>query len=146
MRKDGILQVVKATLAALIFSLVFVIIFTLIIQLASVKASVIKPVNQVFKIIAVAVGGLLFIRGEKGFLKGAIAGLASVLLSYVLFGIMVVRRQLDICVGNSPRERRGNNYGHNSRKHKKIVKILDFLACIFYNNRISECLRRFYYD
>ncbi|MCI8368112.1 MAG: TIGR04086 family membrane protein [Clostridia bacterium] len=88
MRKDGILQVVKATLAALIFSLVFVIIFTLIIQLASVKASVIKPVNQVFKIIAVAVGGLLFIRGEKGFLKGAIAGLASVLLSYVLFGII----------------------------------------------------------
>lgn len=88
MRKDGILQVVKATLAALIFSLVFLIIFTLIIQLASVKASVIKPVNQVFKIIAVAVGGLLFIRGEKGFLKGAIAGLASVLLSYVLFGII----------------------------------------------------------
>lgn len=88
MRKDGILQVVKATLAALIFSLVFVIIFTLIVQLASVKASVIKPVNQVFKIIAVAVGGLLFIRGEKGFLKGAIAGLASVLLSYVLFGII----------------------------------------------------------
>lgn len=88
MRKDGILQVVKATLAALIFLLVFVIIFTLIIQLASVKASVIKPVNQVFKIIAVAVGGLLFIRGEKGFLKGAIAGLASVLLSYVLFGII----------------------------------------------------------
>ena len=88
MRKDGILQVVKATLAALIFSLVFVIIFTLIIQLASVKASVIKSVNQVFKIIAVAVGGLLFIRGEKGFLKGAIAGLASVLLSYVLFGII----------------------------------------------------------
>lgn len=88
MRKDGILQVVKATLAALIFSLVFVIIFTLIIQLASVKASVIKPVNQVFKIIAVAVGGLLFIRGEKGFLKGAIAGFASVLLSYVLFGII----------------------------------------------------------
>lgn len=41
-----------------------------------------------FKIIAVAVGGLLFIRGEKGFLKGAIAGLASVLLSYVLFGII----------------------------------------------------------
>ena len=88
MRKDGILQVVKATLAALIFSLVFVIIFTLIIQLASVKASVIKPVNQVFKIIAVAVGGLLFIRGEKGFLKGAIAGLASVLLAYVLFAII----------------------------------------------------------
>ncbi|MDE6075252.1 MAG: DUF3792 family protein, partial [Clostridia bacterium] len=83
MRKDGILQVVKATLAAIVFSLVFVIVFTLIIQLASVSSGVIKPVNQVFKVIAIAVGGLLFIRGEKGFVKGAIAGLASVLLSYL---------------------------------------------------------------
>lgn len=88
MRKDGVLQVVKATLATVIFSLVFVIAFTLIIQLASVNSGVIKPVNQVFKIIAIAVGGLLFIRGEKGFLKGAIAGLLSVLLSYVLFAII----------------------------------------------------------
>ena len=88
MRKDGILQVVKATLAALVFSLVFVIVFTLIIQLASVSSGVIKPVNQVFKVIAIAVGGLLFIRGEKGFIKGAIAGLASVLLSYLLFAVI----------------------------------------------------------
>lgn len=88
MRKDGVLQVVKATLATLIFSLVFVIAFTLIIQLASVRPEVIKPVNQVFKIIAIAFGGLLFIRGEKGFLKGAVAGLLSVLLSYVLFSII----------------------------------------------------------
>ena len=88
MRKDGVLQVVKATLATLIFSLVFVIAFTLVIQLASVKSGIIKPVNQVFKIIAIAFGGLLFIRGEKGFIKGAVAGLASVLLSYVLFAII----------------------------------------------------------
>ncbi len=88
MRKDGILQVVKATLAALVFSLVFVIVFTLIIQLASVSSGVIKPVNQVFKVIAIAVGGLLFIRGEKGFIKGAVAGLASVLLSYLLFAVI----------------------------------------------------------
>ena len=88
MRKDGVLQVVKATLATVVFSLVFVIIFTLIIQLASVKSSVIKPVNQVFKIIAIAVGGLLFIRGEKGFLKGGIAGLLSAVLSYLLFAII----------------------------------------------------------
>lgn len=88
MRKDGVLQVVKATLATVVFSLIFVIVFTLIIQLASVKSSVIKPVNQVFKTIAIAVGGLLFIRGEKGYLKGAVAGLASVLISYVLFAII----------------------------------------------------------
>lgn len=88
MRKDGVLQVVKATLATVVFSLVFVMVFTLVIQLATVNSSVIKPVNQVFKIIGIAVGGLLFIRGEKGFLKGALAGLFSVLVCYVLFGII----------------------------------------------------------
>lgn len=88
MVKNSIFQVVKATLAAIVFSLVFVLVFTLIIQLASVSSNVIKPVNQVFKIIAIAVGTLLFIRGDKGFLKGGIAGLLSVLLTYFLFGII----------------------------------------------------------
>lgn len=85
MGKEITLQVVKSTLAAIIFSLVFVLLFTLIIQLASVNSAVIKPVNQVFKIIAIAAGCLIFIKGEKGFLKGGIAGLAAVLLTYVLF-------------------------------------------------------------
>ena len=88
MRKEVALQVVKSTLAAIIFSLVFVLIFTLIVQLASLSVGVIKPVNQVFKILAISVGCLIFVRGEKGFLKGGIAGLCSVLLTYVLFGII----------------------------------------------------------
>ena len=46
----------------------------------SLSPSVIKPVNQVFKILSVVAGGLIFIRGEKGWLKGIIYGLAAVLL------------------------------------------------------------------
>lgn len=88
MRKEGIFQVIKATLGAVVFSLAFVLVFTLIIQLASLSSAVIKPVNQIFKIIAVAVGCMLFVRGEKGFLKGGIAGLFSVVLTYVLFGLI----------------------------------------------------------
>ncbi len=85
MFKDAALQVLKATLAAIVFSLVFVLVFTLIIHLASLSANVIMPVNQVFKTIAVATGCLLFIKGEKGYLKGAVAGLFSIVLSYLLF-------------------------------------------------------------
>ncbi len=88
MRKEAVFQIVKATLAALVFSLVFVLLFTLIIKLANVSAGVIKPVNQVFKTVAIAVGGLLFIRGEKGIIKGAVYGLCAVLLCYVLFSII----------------------------------------------------------
>lgn len=88
MNKESVLQIVKATLASLLFSLVFVLVFTLIIQLCSLSGSVIKPVNQVFKILSIAFGGLIFIRGERGFIKGAVFGLVAVIASYVLFGII----------------------------------------------------------
>ena len=78
--KKHVFQVIKATSAAVIISLVFVLVFTVIIQFCSLSPSVIKPVNQVFKILSVVAGGLIFIRGEKGWLKGIIYGLAAVLI------------------------------------------------------------------
>lgn len=88
MLKESSLQIAKATLAAVLFSLVYVLIFTLIIRLAQLSSGVIKPVNQIFKIIAIIIGGMLFIRGEKGYLKGAIAGLCTVILTYILFSVI----------------------------------------------------------
>lgn len=87
MRKN-IFQIVKAAAAAVIFSLLFVLIFTLIIQLFSLPAGAVKPVNQVFKIVSIAAGGLLFIRGDKGLIKGAIYGLIAVVLTYLLYGLI----------------------------------------------------------
>ena len=87
MRKS-IFQIVKAAAAAVIISLAFVLIFTLIIQLFSLPLDAVKPVNQVFKIISIAAGGLIFIRGEKGLIKGAIYGLAAVLVTYLLYGLL----------------------------------------------------------
>lgn len=84
--RGHIFQILKAVLAAIIFSLVFVLVFTVIIQLFSLPAGVIKPVNQVFKILSVIFGGLLFIRGEKGLLKGAVYGVVAVLVTYLLYG------------------------------------------------------------
>ena len=85
MRKD-IFQIVKAAAAAVIVSLVFVLIFTLIIQLFSLSPNAVKPVNQVFKILSIVAGGLIFIRGEKGWLKGIIYGLIAVIVTYLLYG------------------------------------------------------------
>lgn len=87
MRKN-IFQIVKAAAAAVIISLLFVLVFTLVIQLFSLSAGVIKPVNQVFKILSIAAGGLIFIRGEKGWIKGIIYGLIAVLLTYLLYGLI----------------------------------------------------------
>ncbi len=86
MRKNAVLQVLKATCAAVVISLAFVLVFTFIIQVASLSSAVIKPVNQVFKTLAIAAGGLMFLRGEKGLLKGAVYGVCAVLITYVLFG------------------------------------------------------------
>ena len=86
--RDNIFQVIKATLAATIFSLVCVLIFSFIIGLFSLSAGIVKPVNQVFKIIAIAIGGILFIRGGRGLIKGAIYGVCAVLVTYLLFAVI----------------------------------------------------------
>lgn len=88
MAKEISLQVIKATLFAVVFSLVYVLVFTLIIYLTQLNQTVIKPVNQVFKIIAIVLGSLLFIRGQKGYLKGIIVGLTAVLAEYLVFSII----------------------------------------------------------
>lgn len=85
MRKD-IFQIVKAAAAAIIVSLLFVLIFTLIIQLFSLPLDAVKPVNQVLKILSIIAGGLIFIRGDKGWLKGIIYGLIAVVATYLLYG------------------------------------------------------------
>ncbi len=86
--RENIFQILKATLAAAIFSLVCVLIFSFIIGVFSLSTDIIKPVNQVFKIIAIAVGGVLFIRGGRGLIKGAIYGVCAVVITYLLFAII----------------------------------------------------------
>ncbi len=61
MRKN-IFQVVKASAAAVIISLLFVLVFTLIIQFCSLSVGVIKPVNQVFKILSIIAVGTTSVR------------------------------------------------------------------------------------
>lgn len=93
MRKN-IFQILKASAAAVVVSLLFVLVFTLIIQLFSLPLGVVKPVNQVFKILSIAIGGLIFIRGDKGWLKGIIYGLIAVIITYLLYG--AISRSLSI--------------------------------------------------
>lgn len=86
--RENVFQISKAVLAAIIFSLAFVLIFTLIIQLFDVPIQAVKPVNQVFKILAIATGGIIFIRGDNGLLKGLIYGVIAVIFTYFLFSLV----------------------------------------------------------
>lgn len=86
--RNNVIQVLKAVLAAVIVSLVLCLLFTVIIQLFNLPMTAVKPVNQVFKILSIAVGGLLFIRGDRGLLKGAVYGLAAVIITYFIYALI----------------------------------------------------------
>lgn len=86
--RENVFQVLKATLAAVIFCLACVLIFSLIIQLLSLPTDAVKPVNQVLKTLSIAAGGVLFIRGGRGLIKGAVYGVITVLVTYVLFSVI----------------------------------------------------------
>lgn len=79
------LIVLKGVAAAVIFSLAAVLLFALIIKLFSLPSSVITPVNQAIKVLSVLLSSLVFIRGNKGFLKGILLGLFAVAATYFVF-------------------------------------------------------------
>ncbi len=86
---DGIVSVIKGVFFTLIIVLAGVLIFAGVIKIASLSASVIKPVNQFIKVIAVFLGCFLSARGRLGFLKGALIGVLGTVLVYLVFSLMV---------------------------------------------------------
>ncbi len=84
--KYGILSGVKGVVIALLFSLISVLVFALVIDLFSLPVSSIKPVNCILKIIAVCLGTIFSVSGDKGLIKGMILGALISLSAYLLFG------------------------------------------------------------
>ena len=72
---NGVFSIVKGALFSVAFSLLSAIVFAVILRAGSISDKVIYPVNQAIKVVAVALGTLLFVRGEKGWLKGGAIGL-----------------------------------------------------------------------
>ncbi|MBR2022974.1 MAG: TIGR04086 family membrane protein [Clostridia bacterium] len=82
---ENVLQVIKGTGFALVFSLVSALLFALLLRFTYIPQTIIYPVNQLLKSIAIVVGTLVCVRGEKGFLKGGGIALAFTALSYLAF-------------------------------------------------------------
>ena len=70
---------------ALAFSLLTAIVFAVLLSVSPLPDKVIYPVNQTLKVLAVAIGALLFVREEKGLIKGGAIGLLFTALSYLTF-------------------------------------------------------------
>ena len=93
--RENIFQIFKSVLAAIVISLAFALIFTVVIQLFNLPLGAVKPVNQVFKILSVALGALIFIRGERGLIKGAVHGVLSVIFTFLIFGAISMSLSAD---------------------------------------------------
>ena len=83
--KVDFFPIVKAVLLALGVSLLLAVTFAVVLRATSWGENIVYPVNQVIKVIAVMVGKLVFVRGEKGWLQGGIVGLLFTALSYLAF-------------------------------------------------------------
>ncbi|MDY6367134.1 MAG: TIGR04086 family membrane protein [Clostridia bacterium] len=78
----------KGTLLAVLFALSGVLVFAVVLKIFSLSPSVVKPVNQVIKVLSVFGGVMLCVRGKTGFLKGFLIGVCSIILTYLLFALM----------------------------------------------------------
>ena len=81
----GGFSIVKGVAFAVAVSLLSAIVFAVLLRGGFLADRLIYPINQAVKSVALAVGVLLFIRGEKGLLKGVAVGLLFTAVSYLAF-------------------------------------------------------------
>ncbi len=95
--KEFFSGIIKAVFSAVIITLVGVLIFAGIVKFAILSSGVIKAVNQFIKIIAIFLGCSLSIRGKSGLLRGALMGVLTTIITYLLFSLFCG----EIVFGNS---------------------------------------------
>lgn len=86
--RKTIYEIAKGTITAVLVTLAAVLLFALILDLSGADDKIVRPVDQVIKTLSVFCGCLAAIRGDKGWLKGIVIGVAASLLSAVLFGFV----------------------------------------------------------
>ena len=81
-------ELIKGAGLALGTALIATVIFAWVLRYAPIGEKWIYPINQTIKILSIAVGTLVFVRGEKGFLKGGAIALLFTALSYLTFSAL----------------------------------------------------------
>ena len=87
-RKSLILQSLKAGLLSLVFSCIGVLVLALIAKLCNMGETALPIINQVLKVIAVALGTLISVKDEKFLLKSIFGAIIFWALSMAVFAIM----------------------------------------------------------
>ena len=77
--------VLKGAGVALAISFFFTVVLAGLLQASVLSEKALYPINQVVKALAVTVGAVTQIRGEKGWIKGGALGVLFTSLSYLAF-------------------------------------------------------------
>jgi putative membrane protein (TIGR04086 family) len=87
---EGVRNILFGVLPSVIFTIAAVLLFALIIKVFSVSDNAIMPVNQIIKILGVALAGFIVGRKckEKPALFGALAGIFYVIAGFLLFSLV----------------------------------------------------------
>lgn len=87
---NSLFTILKGALTALIVSLVGILIFAFVIKLTSISDGLIKPINQVIKVISILFGSILAFKNgvEKTLPKGIIIGVLYTILAFLLFSTL----------------------------------------------------------
>lgn len=92
-----ILTILKGSLNALIISLVAILVFAFIIKFTSISDGLIKPVNQIIKVLSVLFGCFIALKNtENNLLKGVLIGGAYTILAFVLFSALNGKFELTV--------------------------------------------------
>ena len=88
MSSKAVFQVVKGVAVALVISVFTSAVFALILRVCPLPEVAVRIITQVLKALSLAVGVLLFLKGEKGLLKGIVCGLLFSMLGYLTFSAL----------------------------------------------------------
>ncbi len=80
----------KGVLCAVIATLLFVLVFAFIVQVAGLSNSVISPVMQVVKVLAIFVAVLIALQParSKGWLYGGLVGIFYMVITFLIFSLL----------------------------------------------------------
>lgn len=85
--KFNLKSIILGVLFSAVLFLLLTLVHALILNLFSLSTSIVKPINQFVKGVALFFGGIVFISENKGLIKGLIMGLLSAVLLIILTAI-----------------------------------------------------------
>lgn len=86
--KNNFSQVLRGVISAMLITLIGVLLFAFILNFTNLSDGVIRPINQIIKLLAIFFGCFFSVKDDGGFFKGGLIGLLSTLFTFLLFGLI----------------------------------------------------------